>query len=53
MHIPKKGPRGGPMVWFLAVLVIALSAKIHPITADIVVLAICLHAMRTDQNSRK
>lgn len=40
-----EGPRGGLMVWLMAVIVVSLAAKVDTITADIAVLAIGGFAM--------
>jgi hypothetical protein len=40
-----EGPRGGLMVWLMAVIVVSLAAKVDTTTADVVVLAIGAYAM--------
>lgn len=40
-----EGPRGGLVVWLMAVIVICLAPAMHPIAADIVVMAIAIWAM--------
>ena len=45
-------PRGGSVIWLLAVLVIALAAKVDTATADIVVLGIALYAVNAGPASR-
>lgn len=45
MRMNEEGPRGGPMVWLMAVLVVALAAKVDTTAADIPVLAIGAYAM--------
>lgn len=40
-----EGPRGGLMVWLMAVIVVSLVAKVDTTTADVVVLAIGAYAM--------
>lgn len=47
MRMNEEGPRGGPMVWLMAVLVVALAAKVDATAADITVLAIGAYAMAT------
>ena len=44
-----KGPRGGPIIWLMAVIVICLAPVMDPIAADITVTALAVWAMR---NSR-
>ena len=39
MRKPEKGPRGGLVVWLMAVIVISLAPAMHPIAADIAVLS--------------
>ena len=34
MRKPEKGPRGGLVVWLMAVIVISLAPAMHPIAAD-------------------
>ncbi|TCD81686.1 hypothetical protein [Bifidobacterium longum] len=34
-----KGPRGGLVVWLMAVIVVCLAPAMHPIAADIAVLS--------------
>ena len=41
----KKGPRGGLVVWLMAVIVISLAAAMHPIAADIAVLSLTAYAI--------
>ena len=45
MRKPEKGPRGGLVVWLMAVIVISLAPAMHSIAADIVVMAIVIWAM--------
>ncbi|OZG61932.1 hypothetical protein BLEM_1241 [Bifidobacterium lemurum] len=45
MRANNKGPRNGSMVWLMAVIIIACSAKMDSITADIALLALCGYAM--------
>ncbi len=45
MRMNEEGPHGGPMVWLMAVLVVALAAKVDATAADITVLAIGAYAM--------
>lgn len=40
MRKPEKGPRGGLVVWLMAVIVISLAPAMHPIAADIAVLSL-------------
>lgn len=40
-----EGPRGGFMVWLMAVIVVSLAAKVDTTTVDVVVLAIGAYAM--------
>ena len=42
-----EGPRGGLVVWLMAVIVICLASAMHPIAADIAVLSITAYAIRT------
>lgn len=42
-----KGPRGGLVVWLMAVIVISLAPAMHPIAADIAVLSITAYAIRS------
>ena len=44
-----KGPRGGPIIWLLAVIAVCLAPAVHPIAADIILTALAVWAMR---NSR-
>ena len=41
-----KGPRGGPIIWLMAVIVICLAPVMDPIAADITVTALAVWAMR-------
>lgn len=41
----KKGPRGGLVVWLMAVIVISLAPAMHPIAADIAVLSLTAYAI--------
>ncbi|MBV4125365.1 hypothetical protein KSY59_10440 [Bifidobacterium longum] len=40
-----KGPRGGPIIWLMAVIVISLAPAMHPIAADIAVLSLTAYAI--------
>lgn len=40
-----KGPRGGLVVWLMAVIVISLAPAMHPIAADIAVLSLTAYAI--------
>lgn len=51
MRMNNEGPRNGPMVWLMAVLVIALAAKVDTTAADITVLAIGAYAMASHRSS--
>lgn len=51
MRMNDEGPRNGPMVWLMAVLVIALAAKVDTTAADITVLAIGAYAMASHRSS--
>lgn len=42
-----EGPRGGLVVWLMAVIVICLAPAMHPIAADIAVLSITAYAVTT------
>ena len=42
-----KGPRGGLVVWLMAVIVVCLAPAMHPIAADIAVLSITAYAVTT------
>jgi hypothetical protein len=44
-----KGPRGGPIIWLMAVIAVCLAPAVHPIAADIILTALAVWAMR---NSR-
>jgi len=50
MRMNDEGPRNGPMVWLMAVLVIALAAKVDTTAADIMVLAIGAYAMASHRS---
>jgi hypothetical protein len=41
----KKRPRGGLVVWLMAVIVISLAPAMHPIAADIAVLSLTAYAI--------
>ncbi|MFR0021390.1 MAG: hypothetical protein ACLRVA_07870 [Bifidobacterium longum] len=41
----RKGPRGGLVVWLMAVIVISLAPAMHPIAADIAVLSLTAYAI--------
>lgn len=43
----EKEPRGGLVVWLMAVIVICLAPAMHPIAADIAVLSITAYAVTT------
>ena len=43
MRKPEKGPRGGLVVWLMAV--ISLAPAMHPIAADIAVLSLTAYAI--------
>lgn len=45
----EKEPRGGPMVWLMAVIAVCLAPAVHPIAADIILTALAVCTMR---NSR-
>lgn len=45
MRKPEKGPRGGLVVWLMAVIVISLAPAMHPIAADIAVLSLTAYAI--------
>ena len=40
-----EGPRGGLVVWLMAVIVICLAPAMHPIAADIAVLSLTAYAI--------
>ena len=40
-----KGPRGGPIIWLMAVIVVCLAPAMHPIAADIAVLSLTAYAI--------
>lgn len=42
-----KGPRGGLVVWLMAVIVVCLATAMHPIAADIAALSITAYAIRS------
>lgn len=44
---PNEGPRGGLVIWLMAVIVTCLAPAMHPIAADIAVLSITAYAMTT------
>ena len=44
-----KGPRGGPIIWLMAVIVISLAPAMHPIAADITVTALAVWAMASSR----
>lgn len=44
-----KGPRGGPIIWLMAVIAVCLAPAVHPIAADVILTALAVWAMR---NSR-
>ncbi|OZG63075.1 hypothetical protein BLEM_0340 [Bifidobacterium lemurum] len=46
MHNPNEEPRGGSIIWLMAVLVIALSAKVDSTAADVAILALTMYAIR-------
>ncbi|MCH3975281.1 hypothetical protein [Bifidobacterium tibiigranuli] len=46
-------PHSGSMLWFMAVLVIVLAAKVDSTVANCVILALAGYAIRTDNASRK
>jgi hypothetical protein len=41
----RKKPRGGLVVWLMAVIVISLAPAMHPIAADIAVLSLTAYAI--------
>lgn len=43
----EKEPRGGPMVWLMAIIAVSLAPAMHPIAADIAVLSITAYAVTT------
>ena len=45
MRGPKKEPRGGSRIWLMAVIVICLAPAVHPIAADIAIMALAIWAM--------
>ena len=45
MRKPEKGPRGGLVVWLMAVIVISLAPAMHPIAADIAVRSLTAYAI--------
>ncbi|OZG69539.1 hypothetical protein [Bifidobacterium eulemuris] len=52
MKNPNEEPRGGSVIWLMAVLVIALSAKVDSTAANIAILALTTYAIRAG-NSRQ
>lgn len=52
MNLIDKGPRNGPE-WVMAVIVIATSAKIDVMVADIVIVALGTYTMWSDYRSRR
>ena len=44
-RLTEKGPRGGLVVWLMAVIVISLAPAMHPIAADIAVLSLTAYAI--------
>ena len=44
-----KGPRGGPIIWLMAVIVICLAPVMDPIAADITVTALAVWAMASSR----
>ena len=49
MRKPEKGPRGGRVVWLMAVIVICLAPVMDPIAADITVTALAVWAMASSR----
>jgi hypothetical protein len=49
MRKPEKGPRGGLVVWLMAVIVICLAPVMDPIAADITVTALAVWAMASSR----
>ena len=41
-----KGPRGGLVVWLMAVIAVCLAPAVHPIAADVILTALAVWAMR-------
>ena len=41
-----KGPRGGPIIWLMAVIAVCLAPAVHPIAADVILTALAVWAMR-------
>ena len=41
-----KGPRGGPIIWLMAVIAVCLAPAAHPIAADVILTALAVWAMR-------
>lgn len=46
MRMGNKGPRGGLIIWLMAVIAVCLAPAVHPIAADITVTALAVWAMR-------
>ena len=44
---PNEGPRGGLVIWLVAIIVTCLALAIHPIVADIAVLFFTAYAVTT------
>ena len=41
-----KGPRGGPIIWLMAVIAVCLAPAVHPIAADVILTALAVWAIR-------
>lgn len=51
MREGNEGPRGGPMVWLMAIIVICLAARIDTITADVILLSLTAYAVTIHSRS--
>lgn len=45
MRNPDEEPHGGSMLGYLTVIIIVMSAKIDPITADVICVGLTVYAM--------
>ena len=50
MRVNKEEPRGGSIIWLMAIIVICLAPSVDSTVADIVVMALAVWTMR---NSRQ
>ena len=46
MRMGNKGPRGGPIIWLMAVIAVCLAPAVHPSAADVTHTARAVWAMR-------